>query len=234
MSHAIWFVYNHSSVQGPYTSFDLACHVRNSDFHPDSLVWQKGQKEWMKLSEWMNSNQTMVESPTADTPEVWYAEDSGYNSGPYTFESLVNAFAKRDLALSSKVWTDGLTKWTPVYEVHEILEELGVNRRQTTRVPLAGTVTLSNPTDGFEAQDFSIMTISSGGFGVKGQLEPGQIVVAKINSPLLSYSINVRARVVYNNEREAGLQFTHVSTETHAAIVEYVNQFSGQSINFET
>jgi len=230
----VWFVYNHSSVQGPFTHSQLVELVRHGTFTNQDLVWRKGQKEWHTVQQWMASHSVAVEGTREEKPgeftEAWYVSNGQMQQGPFTFVQLVDMLHRRIFSMSAKVWTNGLSRWIPVFEVHEILDALGISRREHLRVPLAGTASLQNTTEGVERHEVELLTLSTGGIGVKTALEPGLIVNIKIDSPLLSYPVQAQAQVVYTTSKDAGLQFTHVSSEMHAAIVEYINQFKGLEI----
>lgn len=227
----IWFVYNHSSVQGPFTQQELVELVRNAAFCKQDLVWRKGQKDWLTVERWIAQNPSSVEASSSDQvqdlTEAWYVSYKSFQTGPFSFAQLVEKLQSREFHLASKVWTDGLNRWVPVLEAEAVIDALGLTRRNHLRVPLVGKATLINSTEGFDRQNIELLTVSQGGFGVKMPLEPGQLLNVRLESPLLSYPVQAQARVVYASPNDSGLQFTHVSSEMHSAVVEYINQFKG-------
>jgi hypothetical protein len=216
----VWFVSDRQIVRGPFNPRELREQYAEGNLSESSLVWRKGHTEWMKLINW-------AQTPTYD--DVWYLKSEGFNSGPYGISAILEKINSRQISTNASAWTPELKQWTSIYEIPQIIEQLGISRRRYPRAPLVGTVHLS----GVEQEnEITAMSISKGGLGIRFLEDPklGVEYSMYLDSPLLRGNIYARGRLVYTYENETGIEFTHVSRENHSAIITYLMQFGSQFV----
>lgn len=125
-----------------------------------------------------------------------------------------------------QIWTDGYTEWKDIYQIHKIMDELGVSRRQHPRVPIMGTVMCEGATGNFQARALSI---SEGGMGITeaAQVKIGEKFKLSLKSPNLYTPIHATADVVYvGGDGYAGLRFVGLQSESKSAVIEYIKKFT--------
>jgi hypothetical protein len=127
------------------------------------------------------------------------------------------------------VWTRGMTEWIPLFEFHDLLNEVGVNKRQFPRVDASGRVIIKNGLNTLTAQ---LASIGEGGCGVLlGQgLAPGHEVNIEIHSPAFQEVIHAKAECRYSMNGILGLRFLQISVENKGAIIQYVRHCQARFI----
>lgn len=168
----------------------------------------------------------IVEGPAN---EMWHFAIGGKSFGPFKRVQLVEELKNVDAVGEVMLWTKGMKEWAHLFEFHEILSAIGVNKRQFPRADLPGQAlikvgsrTLTAPT----------LTISEGGMGVKmdSGLEPGQPVMVEIQSPAFKGSIVVKADVRYIFDGVLGLKFTQIHPDAKAAVAQLVRKTTAQFV----
>ena len=112
--------------------------------------------------------------------------------------------------------------WTPIYEFYDIIDEIGVNRRQFPRASIKGSVVVRVADQTYLGQ---LATISEGGVGATQlpQLVSGHHAHIEIKSPHFANSINVKAIIQYvTNRGFVGFRFENIHMEAKSSIIEYV------------
>lgn len=168
----------------------------------------------------------IVEGPAN---ELWHFAIGGKSFGPFKRMQLIEELKNVDAVGEVMLWTKGMKEWAHLFEFHEILSAIGVNKRQFPRADLPGQAlikvgsrTLTAPT----------LTISEGGMGVKmdSGLEPGQPVMVEIQSPAFKGSIVVKADVRYIFDGVLGLKFTQIHPDAKAAVAQLVRKTTAQFV----
>jgi hypothetical protein len=121
------------------------------------------------------------------------------------------------------LWTKGMKEWAPLFEFHDILSDIGVNKRQFPRADLTGKAILKG--DGV-TMVAPLVSISEGGFGVQvdNPALHGQILTAELHSPVFREVLHVKAEMRYASHGVLGMKFTHISPETKGTIIQFVRQ----------
>lgn len=185
-----WFVESANHVQGPFTTEAVQKRLISGQFQPTDKIWGRVLSEWRPLSWWTTSLRELVtQEKQLANPEIWHYAYNGSTFGPLAWNDLVQNL--RSMRASSidelfhlRIWTKGMKEWAPVLEFHEIINELGVNKREHPRAEIAGQAILKSMGNVLAAP---IRTISEGGFGcdpVPGLL-PGENVTVEIQSEAL-------------------------------------------------
>lgn len=208
-----WFIFSKDTVLGPLGRDQVLIGLKRGVYAPSDMIWTRGI-DWKPISQWAQ-NQTSQN-------HVWYVFDKGLNSGPFDIDHLINGFKTRLFSTASKLWTQGFTSWMSIFEVPMVVETLQLAPRRNLRAPFVGQVYI----EGIEktSEELATCTISSGGMGVRGLNTKmvGRELTMSVESPLLTGAFFCRAKVVYQNDQEAGLAFTHVSPENLAVVTDYL------------
>ncbi len=231
----LWFVHRDGSVLGPFSSDEVETNISNGSFGPDCLVWARGTNEWSPISQWKNLAQKLTASQKAADNRVWYCDSgSGHPAGPLTQNELADHLRGLNRWDIVTIWGTGLLKWLPLFEVPEVMDLVGISRRENPRAPLLGQVALTTVGSQTPAQVLPALTISIGGFGVKngGGFNRGDKVQIAIKSREIAGTIHALGEVLYVSRMgDAGVRFIDISSEDKALIIEHVKRFhAGGSI----
>jgi hypothetical protein len=225
---AQWFVSKSENVKGPFSGDEIKAQVSGGTLPLDCLIWGRGQKDWIPLSRWIKDAGTQNDATAtpASQEQLWHYALDGASKGPMTRAELVNdikALKQKDEVL---VWTRGMKAWADLFEFHDLLDEVGLNRREHPRAPIHGQGIIK--IDDTHTIIGQLKTISTGGTGITQVLEPlaiGQTVSIEIRSNELGDSITAKAVVQYITQAGyVGFKFSSLSMENKARIMQYVKQ----------
>lgn len=217
-----WFVLKDDVVEGPFSTED----VKELASRPDVdhiKVWGQPQKDWRPLSWWMvELPNLLAKSRPLRDDRLWHFATQGVAHGPMTREDLVKGLRQTPLSNDILVWTKGMKAWAPLFEFNDLMDEVGINRRQHPRADIDGYVTFKFELGEKRARLF---TISSGGFGCEkvDGLRVGQIVSAELNCDAFYEPVHAKVEIRYGTESGyVGCKFTVLSSEAKSTIVQYV------------
>lgn len=224
---SLWFVTKDEMVFGPLLSEEVEEKLRSSDIAPDDLIWGRGMSSWQSLRWWQqelpNLQDNTVVAELTGINEAWHYALGGQSFGPFNRVDLIGEL-KNVLDISQvMLWTKGMKEWAQVFEFHDILTEVGVNKRIFPRAELHGKGVIKADGNTLVAE---LLTISEGGLGVHLQsgLVPGQTVTVEIQSPQFRAHFAARAEVRYCSNGVVGLRFTNLNSEGKGAITTFVRQ----------
>lgn len=218
-----WFISAAENSEGPYSTEDVKSFVDNGKIPLDSLIWGRGMDKWVTLTHWVKGNYAS-RTQQAPTQPMWHYAREGVSKGPMPRAELVlelSNIREKDLIL---VWTKGMKAWADLFEFPDLVEDLGLNRREHPRAPIKGSVMLRTETGATLCQ---LRTVSAGGIGVSGapkELKMGDLIQLDISAAELGETIAVKAKVQYTTELGyIGLKFEGISQEAKSKILEYIN-----------
>lgn len=231
MEKNIWFLHFDEIVKGPFTTKKILQLLQKSALPANTTIWWKGQSSWMPIQNWRSQLDHILNSFKTETQKsIWYLEYQGSQMGPYPFNELKTLLAQNDsLKSNCHLWTTGLKTWKRIFELPEMIEELGVEQRKDFRAPIKGELSVLKNGKVFQTKPGSI---SSGGMGFRDLegLAIGDVVSLTLKSPLLVGPINTKAKVLYtHNNGFTGLQFLNLHPEAHSNIMDYIKQFQTTS-----
>lgn len=222
-----WFILSDSQVTGPYTKSDIDAKI-NAFNSP--LIWGRGQTEWVTSDKWERLLQefesTQIRANSAHRERQWKVRIDGHEQRPMTHDQMIDFLKTKTDFGDVQIWTEGYSDWKDIYQIHKIMDELGVSRRQHPRVPIMGTLTCEGATGNFTAR---VLSISEGGLGVTeaNQVRIGEKFKTILKSPNLYAPIHSTVEVVYvGGDGYAGLKFTGLHSESKSTIIEYVKKFT--------
>ena len=233
VAQKIWFVHSKEIVNGPFDTDTVKQQLSQKHWDVDScLIWCKGQREWLPLNKWQShleqGNERVEES--AQNP-IWYIDNgSGTPVGPLTKQEMFTHLRGMSNIGKVRLWTAGMKHWTILFELPDIVDELGMSRREHNRAPLLGTVAITSISGNASTLITKAATISIGGCGLTEALglTRGDDIQLVIKSTEFANPLRVQGTVLYVTQKGyAGVKFHQVHSETHALIFDYVKKFMG-------
>lgn len=217
-----WFLSIDEDVSGPFSTEEVKAKMALG--LPEScLIWGRAQDDWRSLGWWEKELPTLLESHHhAVEIRKWHFAHDGQSHGPMSREDLINGLGKLASFQGVMLWCKGMKGWAPVYEFHDVMDEIGVNRREHPRARIKGTVTIHKDDLITIAQ---LHSVSQGGLGITGLsgVIPGQEIQMEIKSPSLAEPIRVKGEVRYHTESGyTGVQFSQISTESKSILIDYI------------
>jgi hypothetical protein len=161
----------------------------------------------------------------------WYLYYDGKQSGPMGRSTLISTMRTITQLKDARVWNAQLTDWKSLFDVPELLSEIGVLTRHYVRADIVGDVEVMTSTG--RQMNYPLSTISEGGFGVPSapELRLGERIQFTIRSPLLVSQIRAIGRVVSQAPNASvGFTFEALNMESKSIILDYVNQQNGHII----
>jgi hypothetical protein len=219
-----WFVQKEDLVEGPMTTEDVQTRLQNGQFSPQNMIWGRGLETWIQLKSW---NQELPRLATAShtkvEPELWYFALAGKSHGPYPKGILVDELKILESLGEVMIWTKGMKEWAPLFEFHELLTLVGVNKRQFPRADLTGRAVIKTNEKTLIGQ---LVTISESGCGivVDQGLVAGQAFSVEIQSPGFRETLHAKAECRYVSDGVAGVKFTQISMESKGVIIQFIKQ----------
>lgn len=217
-----WFISQDEEVSGPLTSEEIHTGVEEGSIKGSHLIWSRAINEWTQVSSWLRKSEQIRELEHPVEKAIWHYAVSDSSYGPMTRSEMLSELAKTKDIGQVLIWTHGMKAWATIFDFHDILDELGVNKRQHPRASISGSVVVKHEEETFIGQ---LSSISEGGLGAKNlpQLTSGQIVHVEIKSNHFPNTISAKAKVQYVSRRGfAGLKFENLHMEAKSTIIEYV------------
>jgi hypothetical protein len=191
------------------------------------LIWGRGIPEWFTVERWKKHiHQYKLNSSQAQKERMWTLISRGHEMEPMTYANLISYLKSLEELGDIRIWTEGYNDWKEVYQIHKIMDDLGISRRVFPRVPITGTALLEHSKGNLTV---NLASISEGGMGVTDgkNFAIGEKYKCTIKSPNLFAAIHATGEIVFiGNENYAGFKFIGLPQEAKSAIVEYVKKFT--------
>ena len=221
---AKWFIFENEDVSGPFDTDDLERKIESGSLSSQCLVWGHPQEEWKSPTWWRNNLHDLMSSQRRPKMEkLWHYVINEVSHGPMKRQELVDTLKDLDEKTEVLVWTNGMDDWKPLFEIDDLLQEIGFSRRQHPRANLEGQVVVD--TDDGQSHIGQLKTVSAGGCGFIGgqDIKAGSVVKVTLKSEAFYKEVSVQAEVRYVSESGfTGLQFMGINQEDKAAIINYV------------
>ena len=226
MTDRKWFILTDGRVTGPFERQEVEQNVVSM---ANPLIWGRGHHEWSSIDRWqrlIKENENPERKSRSGSDRQWQLRVSGQELKPMSHDQMMEYLkTQKDLG-ETQIFTEGYSDWKDIYQIHKIMDELGVSRRQHPRVPIMGTLTCEGTTGTFNAR---VLSISEGGLGITEapQVKIGEKFKTILKSPNLYTPIHATVEVVYvGNDGYAGLKFSGLHSESKSAVIEYVKKFT--------
>lgn len=220
---AQWFLLNNEQVKGPFTEDQIKSDLRSGRGDQDSLVWGRLLQHWLPLRQWQTELPNLLKR-AAESKDLrsWHYAVDGSTYGPFTRAQLIKEIAELRSKNELLIWTKGMPSWGHIYEFQDLMEEVGVSRRQHPRAAITGSAVIKSADKTLLGQ---LVTISPGGCGVVGVegLAPGEKMSLDLKSDAFNETLRLRAEVRYVTDSHfVGIKFENISTEALSRIIEYI------------
>lgn len=219
-----WFLLENDEVRGPFSEEQIQAQLDAQIISDECLVWTKGMRHWKNVSNWSTELKGQALTPAqVQQTRLWHFAVDNEPRGPLPYAAMIQELSQLgDQAGQALLWTKGMKSWAPIFDFHEVMDELNINRRQNPRAPIQGQVIIPL---GQKQIIGSLKSISQGGFGadrLEGLL-PGQSVMVEIRSPAFFEPLHVKAEVRYvRTSGYVGFCFTGMAREATATVIQYV------------
>lgn len=228
-----WFISHQEETFGPLLAEEVVDMISEGTLPPTALVWGAPLEGWKPFGWWKANLDSILERATKKPDRrLWHYALNGDTFGPLERSELIEKLQVLDGdANDALIWTKGMKTWAPIYEFHDIMDEVGVNRRHFPRAPVQGKVVLHHGEDVFNG---NLISISEGGFGVSHfpyDLSPGLSVKVEIKCDQLGGSIYAIAQLRYLDDNSIGFKFTNINQESLSQIITYVKDKSFEMIS---
>lgn len=233
MSHA-WFVFKNNVVSGPFQTEQIREQVQSEQIPNTAFIWCKGQREWIPAWNWeaqlVNLSDGAASFSTPTQPS-WYYDAGASTHGPMSQAELIQQLKSSTDLNRTRVWAVGMPRWTSLFEVPELMEQLGMNHREHPRAPLLGSVVISKASEDAQSTLMKASSISVGGLGLRGahSFQKGDLVNLVVKASELSGPIHIQGEIVYTTKSECtGIRFSKIHPETQSIIFDYVKRFHAE------
>ncbi len=224
-----WFISENENVRGPFSSDEVRAMLTDGQISQSTMVWGKPQTSWVDVNKWVSllPQLSKLQGPIEDSAQQqpWHYAVNGNSVGPLTRAELVNelkTIAEKDQIL---VWTKGMKAWADLFEFQDLLEEMGLNRREHPRASIHGSAIIRIDDKTLIGQ---LKTISPGGVGIDqldSRLAIGEVVSIEIKSDELGDPVNMKAVVQYSTQAGYyGFKAQSLSMEAKSHIISYMKQ----------
>lgn len=221
-----WFILANEQVRGPYDRDGLDAAL-NQVTNP--LIWGRGQSDWLtpeQFEKMLIDLESTVNRQRLQNEREWRLRLGDQELRPMFYAQMID-YLKNQADLSQfLIWTEGYNEWKEIYQIHKIMDDLGVSRRRHPRVPIMGTIEAEGTKGRFSARALSI---SEGGLGVTEapQTHIGDQYKVILKSPNLFAPLHATIEVVFaGHDGYVGMKFTGLPSESRSAIIEYVKKFT--------
>ncbi len=221
-----WFISQSEKVQGPWNTDQVMDWLNSQQDRNGILIFRRGLTEWLTVTDFLRGDTSEFEERTLVTKEetLWHYAIEGVSHGPITRPELIQQLSRMKNNSSAVLWTRGMKAWVPVYEFSDIMDEVGINRRQYPRLAISGTVKIQFEQKAYEG---TAQTISETGFGAQMAMpmEAGQIITFEIHSPQVSSAMRGRAEVRYvTGDLTTGFKFHLLDATTRTTLHDLIKQ----------
>lgn len=232
-----WFIEASGQIEGPFTTEMIQSRLQAGTIQPTDKVWGRAMDEWRTLSWWSLSLKELSKyEQIIAHPEVWHYGFSGTTHGPMSWDDMINNLKmvcsqSMDQFVQTMVWTKGMKEWAPVMEFHEILDAVGLNKRESPRGEVQGKAIIKSLGNVYVSP---LRHVGEGGFGCDAipGLMAGETVTIELQSDSFKTAVHAKAQIRYMTDRLAGFKFLQVNVESRAAIVEHVRRSGGSQRYF--
>lgn len=222
----IWFILCDGHVVGPCTQEEIEQRLVST---PEAQIWSRGQTEWLSPVKWRKlfTNNPQSSKAHVEPPHLWRLRDDENKDHVVTYAKLISYLKnKKDLSSVELSPSDQAPQWKSVFTFPQIADDLGITRREHSRVPLVGTLTCHGDHEEFTCR---VISISEGGMGINNafDLVIGQKFKTTLHSSNLLMPVSATCEVVYiGGDGYAGLRFVGLPAEVKSSILDYVKKFA--------
>lgn len=221
-----WFVLSNDQVKGPFDRDGLESSLSQAS---NPLIWGRGQTEWLTPEQWekmLIDLESTVTRNRLQSEREWRVRIGDQELRPMIYTQMIDYVKNLADVSNILIWTEGYNEWKEIFQIHKIMDDLGVSRRRHPRVPIMGQIDAEGTSGTFSARALSI---SEGGLGMTESppVRIGDQYKLILKSPNLYAPLHANAEAVFaGQDGYVGMKFTGLPTESKSAIIEYVKKFT--------
>lgn len=225
-----WFIFSNNRVSGPFSTETVRDQLMGGLLSAGTHIWRKGQREWLSIDQWETAVAEFASAnKIAETQHIWYVDLENQSKGPLTHNELIQLLKPIQNLGKVRLWSSGMKQWAALFDCPDIVESLGLSRRENLRAPLMGQAVVSRSNDDPRAFMLKTGSVSTAGISLSGHhdLRLGDSVSIAIKSPQFSATVYLRGKVSYVTRAGfAGVIFDAMNGETEMMLTEHVKLFS--------
>lgn len=173
------------------------------------------------------SKEDVIENIKNATVEKFRVQYDFVDKGEMTKEELTTFTAKQEDVSKISIFDKKDREWKEIYSIPDIVQRLGITRRENQRVPILAqfTGTLFGQGTPVNAR---VITISQAGIGITDnfELKLGETIQGQLTSPHFFSPVNLMAEVTYAGlDGYVGLKFVNMNDEMMALVMDYIKRF---------
>lgn len=175
------------------------------------------------------SKAEVLEDIKAHTIEKFRVQYDFVDKGEMTKEELTTFAAKQDDISKISIFDKKDKEWKEIYSLSDIVQRLGLTRRENQRVPILAHFSGSLLGSGKESKiNARVITMSQGGMGITDnfELKLGETIQGQLSSPHFYSPMTLTAEVTYAGlDGYVGLKFVNMNDEMQALVMDYIKRF---------
>ena len=216
----IWFTSTSDTIMGPLSTQEVMNGIQSGQFHSVTWIWWMGQTEWISLEDWENKKEELLKTSVIEKPEWYYRVSKKH--GPYTENELAHRLIQAGDLADVQIWSNGMDKWKSVYQVENIINQLGLTKRKYPRVGFQGKAIITKNNKEFNRD---IINLSAEGLGIADVdfLKPNDQINIKIKSDLLPSDVELFGLVYYvTHQGYSGISFINIDNSNKKIILDFI------------
>lgn len=169
----------------------------------------------------------VIEDIKAHTVEKFRVQYDFVDKGEMSKEELMAFTAKQEDVSKISIFDKKDREWKEIYSMPDIVQRLGLTRRENQRVPILAQFSGSKIGTA-EKINARVITISKGGIGITDNfdLKLGETIQGQLTSPHFYSPVNLTAEVTYSGlDGYVGLKFVNMNDEMMALVMDYIKRF---------
>lgn len=173
------------------------------------------------------SKADVIEDIKAHTVEKFRVQYDFIDKGEMTKEELTAFTAKQEDVSKISIFDKKDKDWKEIYSMPDIVQRLGLTRRENQRVPILAQFSGSLIGTGAKINS-RVITISHGGMGITDnfELKLGETIQGQLTSPHFYSPLTLTAEVTYAGlDGYVGLKFVNLNAEMQALVMDYIKRF---------
>lgn len=243
-----WFINFNSQIKGPFNADEVKNQIHGlGDDMQTTFIWSRGHSEWTRADKWSpdvpiktefthggtHSNageytpSPIVEDIKAHAIEKFRVQYDFVDKGEMTKEDFTQFAAKQEDVAKISIFDKKDKLWKEIYSLPDIVQRLGISRREHQRVPILAQFTGVMPSTGVTLSA-QVITVSLGGIGITDcfNLKLGETIQGQITSPHFYSPVNITAEVTYAGlDGYVGLKYVNPNDEAMSLIADYIKRF---------
>lgn len=169
----------------------------------------------------------VIEDIKAHTVEKFRVQYDFVDKGEMTKEELTTFTAKQEDVSKISIFDKKEKEWKEIYSMPDIVQRLGLTRRENQRVPILAQFSGTLVGSGSKVNS-RVITISHHGMGVTDnfELKLGETIHGQLTSPHFYSPLTLTAEVTYAGlDGYVGLKFVNLNDEMQALVMDYIKRF---------